>query len=41
LGDRATVGLKVLYDQADGFRAGLLDSNVVLEAGNANPSANF
>jgi hypothetical protein len=29
-------GSKVLYDQAAGIPAGLLDSNVVLDAGNAN-----
>jgi hypothetical protein len=30
------VGAKVFYDQAAGIPAGLLDSNVVLDAGNAN-----
>jgi hypothetical protein len=30
------VGSKVLYDQAAGIPAGLLDSNVVLDAGNGN-----
>jgi hypothetical protein len=30
------VGSKVFYDQAAGIPAGLLDSNVVLDAGNAN-----
>jgi hypothetical protein len=29
-------GSKVLYDQAAGIPAGLLDSNVVLDAGNGN-----
>ena len=30
------VGAKVFYDQAAGIPAGLLDSNVVLDAGNGN-----
>jgi hypothetical protein len=30
------IGAKVYYDQAAGIPAGLLDSNVVLDAGNAN-----
>jgi hypothetical protein len=30
------VGSKVFYDQAPGIPAGLLDSNVVLDAGNGN-----
>jgi hypothetical protein len=30
------VGSKVLYDQAPGIPAGVLDSNVVLDAGNGN-----
>jgi hypothetical protein len=30
------VGSKVFYDQADGIPAGMLDSNVVLDAGNGN-----
>ena len=30
------VGSKVFYDQAAGIPAGLLDSNVVLDAGNSN-----
>ena len=32
------VGAKVLYDQANGIPAGLLDSNVVLDAGTGNQS---
>jgi hypothetical protein len=31
-----TVGSKVFYDQAAGIPTGLLDSNVVLDAGNGN-----
>ena len=33
---RIKVGSRVLYDQAAGIPAGLLDSNVVLDAGNGN-----
>jgi hypothetical protein len=34
--DAIVVGSKVIYDQAAGIPAGLLDSNVVLDAGNGN-----
>src|SRR4026208_1808484 len=34
--DEIKVGSKVFYDQNAGIPAGLLDSNVVLEAGNGN-----
>ena len=34
--DEIKVGSKVFYDQAAGIPAGLLDSNVVLDAGNGN-----
>ena len=33
---RIKVGSKIYYDQASGIPAGLLDSNVVLDAGNGN-----
>jgi hypothetical protein len=33
---RLPVGSKIFYDQASGIPAGMLDSNVVLDAGNGN-----